>query len=191
MIRHYLASIGLVCYTCSALTQNTIIYLIPVDSGSDEARIAFENSLDYAFQLVNNSDHALLFAEGFAKQFVAFNPGDAQGILDSLRNSDDGIRLSERVNSVRTFQAALDQFEMQTGLSLLDKDEPNIEFFVLVAGDLNKVVDDNLLIHDWFEPVFRQNGWLSPLRSGKTWPSWLEFRHRFDLDLTGITTQLP
>jgi hypothetical protein len=191
MMRPFLACFGLAWCTCATIAQNTVVYLIPDDSGSDEARIAFDNSLDYAFELVNNSDHALLFAEGYAKQFVAFNPADAQSILDSLRKSDDGIRLSERLNSVRAFQAALDQFEMQTGLSLLDEEEPNFEFHVLVAGELHKVVSDNLLMHEWFEPVFRQNGWPSPLRQGKTWPLWFQLRHRFDLDHSGISTQMP
>lgn len=188
----------LLLYTCllwfavAAFGQNKIIYLIPDDTGSDEAKIAFDNSLNYALELFNQSEHALLFAEGFRKQYVAFNPSDAELVIDSLRKSTDEVRLFSTENvSVRSFQSALDQFERESGLELLDKDELGVDFHVVVAGDVDRIFSENVLSQNWFEPVFRQNGWPSPLKENGNWPSWLVLHHRFDLNNSGKNHQMP
>lgn len=190
---HFLVLIsGLICCAGATYGQNRIIYLIPDASGSDTAKIAFDNSLNFALELFNQSDQALLFAEGFRKQYLACTQSDAQLVVDSLRQSQDGVQLFSSENvSVRSFQAALDQFERKTGLDLLDKDKPGIDFHVVVAGDVDRIFSENLLSQNWFEPVFRQNGWPSPILGNEGWPSWLFVNHRFDVNNSGINHQIP
>jgi hypothetical protein len=192
MIHLFILNLCLVGATWCATAQNTIVYLIPDASGSDEAKIAFDNSLNHALYLVNQSEHFLLYAEGYLKRYTALTPEDARLVIDSLRASEDGVRLSnEDDQSVRGFQGALDAFEEASGIFLMDESKPNVDLYVLIAGDLEEVVSENMLIEDWFIPVFRQNGWPSPLQSGGSWPEWLLAKHRFDLSNTGKSTSLP
>lgn len=192
-MKHFLFLISaLVWCVGAAFGQNKIIYLIPNASGSDTAKIAFENSLNFALDLFNQSEQALLFAEGFRKQYVAFNQSEAQLVIDSLHQSQDGVRLFSTENeSVRSFQAALDLFEQKSGLDFLDKEEPEVDFHVVVAGDVNRIFSESLLSQNWFEPVFRQNGWPSPIRVNESWPTWLVVKHRFDVNSSGINHQMP
>jgi hypothetical protein len=192
MIRLFILNLCFVGANWCATAQNTIVYLIPDASGSDEAKIAFDNSLNHALDLVNQSEHFMLYAEGYLKRYTALNPEDARLVIDSLRASEDGVRLSnEDDQSVRGFQAALDAFEKASGDTLLDKSKPNVDLYVFIAGDLEEVVRDNMLLEDWFIPVFRQNGWPAPLQAEGSWPDWLIAKHRFDLSHTGKSSSLP
>lgn len=192
MNRLFFTHLFLIGVAWCASAQNNIIFVIPDASGSDEPRIAFDNSLNHALNLVNQSEHFMLYAEGYLKRYTALTPKDARLVIDSLRASEDGVRLSnENDQSVREFQEALDAFEAVSRINLMDKTKPNVELHIVIAGDLEEVVADNMLMENWFIPVFRQNGWPYPRQAGAPWPDWLLVKHCFDLSNTGKSIHLP
>lgn len=189
MNRH-IFSIMLFGFCLHATAQNTIIYLIPDPAGSDNQEIAVNNSLDYAYNLAIQSTNSLLVVEGHEKQYSAINASEASIVMDSIRSSVDLVLLSKDT-SILGFHRALDRFEANTGLSLIDQKHPNIELHVVIAGNLENVIHENVWVQSWFEPIFRQNGWESQNADDKqTWPDWLIIKHLFDENSLGEIIQL-